>query len=355
MMGKKNVVEDVVNPHFARVDQRSPPLPLVSCGDMKRRVLECLSEGLNVYRIAVKLKRHRSTVQQHLRELRGMGLAVKNGCLWYVSELGSSFIRGGLRGGLDVGVCDRGGRVSSFEWLEKVRSHNLKVIVEVVDEPVGNWLDDWKVNDKMRNNVFYVTRFGDIVITYTGRSLVYQLPILNFESTAEALAECGRVADALSKKLEGDFVGLRLGSRNIKYRLISQHHAIPNDPFAVFCVKHGFSFGDGVVEVDASRKNVPELEFVSSEKAHIHHERYVEHTKDILLNDVPKISDIVKIIRETNEQVLNNMKQIGLLTQSQSILTQSQLNTTSNVSKLVDFLREKDFSKDVGGDKNFYI
>lgn len=276
------------------VNPPRPPLPLTSLGNAKKEILQCLSQGGNPHNIAKKTNKHRSTIQQHLRELNTLGLVSKDSFLWGLTKQGIDF----LGGGLTLVGCERGGRVVVNQWLHD-RAHNIKIKIAVTKTPPNNlWLMDWNTNKKIKNNVFYSKSFGDVLTTYTGKSFIFQLPVLRFKDSEMAVAEAGRVAHALIKQYEYDIPGLKLGGfPDIKAQLITQHHAVPNDPYAKFCLKHGITYRDELIDIDASEKGTPEIEFTDSQNSHIHHQRYIEHQKDILLNNSAKPSELTEYVK----------------------------------------------------------
>lgn len=183
----------------------------------------------------------------------------------------------------------------------------------------------------MKNNIFYSKKFGDIGMTYTGSNIIFQLPILNFKSTDDALAEGYKIADALSLRLEDDVEGLKFGGRKVTAQVISQHHALVNDPFAKWMVKNGITYSDGTLDVDSSQQD--ELEFTDPSDAHLHTTRYIKHIKNIAENDLPTMGELTKIVYGGNvnvselanshkliiEAILNTQKQLDSLTKHQKI------------------------------------
>ncbi len=330
-------------PTLAR--QNLPPysLPMLSIGTMKRTILDLVCKGGNPHSIAKVVGRARSTVIEHLQDMQRMGLTAKGetnsyGDLWKITEQGKAYLggRSAIAGYEPEGVgFSQGVRQNpqNTNWLRD-RPHNIKIKFEIKQAPEKiEWASlGWKPNN-LKNNVFYIHRFGEVVTTFTGRSLIFQLPIMNFESPELATAEAGRIAIALQEKYEKEIVGLKLGIYNINAQLISQSHAIPNDPYAKFLVKNGITYSDGIMDVDASTKcskcgeAVPELEFSDNEKSHIHAQRYIDHQKDIVVNEVPKISEIMQVIKQQSQIILqqadvNKETASGLLSISKFMETQ---------------------------------
>ena len=154
-----------------------PRPPIVSIGESKRRVLESLSKTGSAHRIRKDLSKAKSTIVQHLQELQGLGFTDKVNHIWYVTDKGNAYLKGV---GFSRGVREKGVGITS-EWLLRDRAHNIKIKFPVLEQPKDmGWLRGWKVNDKMKNNIFYRERFGEILTTFTGKSLIIQLPILTF-------------------------------------------------------------------------------------------------------------------------------------------------------------------------------
>ena len=285
---------DKTNPPGSEKNPPRSPLPFISYGETKRRVLELLKKGCNPHSMARRLNKHRSTIQQHLRELKNLGLAEKKNYLWYIKGAG-------LGGGFPLVGSERADQ-STTKWLQQDRGHNVKIKADVLHCPNSrDWLKNWFANREMKNNVFYTQRFGEVVTTYTGKSLIFQLPIFNHEDSDTVLIEAGKMGMALCEKYEKDVPGLKLGHCDVKLQIITQHHAIPQDPWAKFCKKNNLSYHDESITIDAS--DTPEIEFTDPMKAHIHHEQYVSIVKDFATKDVPKLSEITHMIAKTQDQL----------------------------------------------------
>lgn len=273
-----------------RNNQPRPPLTSAALGTTAREVLRLLSEGKTLKAIARDLGVHKSTVQEHAKKMRGLGLTHSEDYLWSVTKLGKDYLGG--RVGLEV--SERGG-AGATAWLHQDRAHNIKVKVRVVEKPPDDsWLRGWKPNREIKNNVFYTQRFGEIVTMFTGRSLVFQLPVLYFRDADSALVEAGKIAQALMVKYEREVVGLRLGDYDVKAQLITQHHAIPYEPFAKWLHQHGISYRDDLIDIDSSK--TPELEFIDPVYSHQHHANYVRVVKDFARQEVPTISELSKVL-----------------------------------------------------------
>ena len=303
-----------------------------SIGRTKKRVLEFLEKGGNAHSIAEDLHLNKTTIVQHLQEMEKKELTKKelfNGertfGFWKITKSGRDY----LGGRFSIVGYERGG-VGTTDWLQD-RAHNLKIKIEVKQKPENQaWLSDWGRNDKIKNNVFYTQRFGEIVTTFTGKSLIFQLPMLYFKDSEIALAEAGRLGQALKQKYEEDVEGLKLGGSGVSMQLISQSHAIPYEPYAKFCKKHGFSYRDEMLEIDASK--TPELEFIDKDDSHIHHSNYIDFVKDFAKQKVPKSSEMAKIVFETQKQTLE--------------LYQSQMNTNTQLQSFITLMKPPEKKKE---------
>lgn len=289
-------MQDSKNPPPPIKNPPHPPLAMISLGNTKRTVLELLSKGLSTHRIAKKTHRDKSTIVQHLKDLQQMGLCSKS-ILWSVTAKGKDY----LGGGFSVVGYDDGGVVTTAKKFYD-RAHNIKIKVAIIAQPHHkNWLKGWKKNDKMKYNVFYTRRFGEIVTTYTGKNLIFQLPPLTFKDSDTVMCEAGRITMALIKQYEEDVQGLKLGEHDIKAQVISQHHAIPNHPYAIFLHKHGISYQDELIDIDAST-GIPELE-VKGKKSHLHHTAVINDIKDKLINNPPTNTVLGNSIYQTQQQI----------------------------------------------------
>jgi DNA-binding transcriptional ArsR family regulator len=298
-----------------------PPTPFISIRTTKRLVLKLLSEGGNAHSIAKELQLNKATVVEHLQSLQKLGLTKKGqsiqinnnryGDVWSITDQGTTY----LRGGFSLVEYERGG-VGVTEQLYSDEPHNIKIKFEIKEKPTEQDLIafGWIPNDKIRNNVFYRKRFGEYLTTYTGKSLIVQLPRMKktFEPDI-AIAEAGRIAMLLKDQYEKEIPGMKLGKYSIKPQLISQEHAIPNHPFAEKLVQNGITYQGKISSVDASTNcsrcgsKVPETEFKGKD-SHIHVKELMDFTDDIALNPSAKMSEIVKTIKLQGEMILEQNK-----------------------------------------------
>jgi hypothetical protein len=289
--------------------------PLISYGTTKQKVLALLNQGYRSKKIGQILGKAKSTISQHLNELERKGLVSFNAHSYKITPYGKQVLA--LKGEVPPEI--KGGSVSSqctSEGSVLDRAHNIKIKVPVLKHPSKNELGNWKINDKLKNNVQYRQKFGDVLVTYTTRSFIFQLPVLRFDDSEIALSEAGRIAMALVEKYESEIQGLKLGEYDVYAQVISQHHAVPNDPFAAFCKKHNFTYRDDVIDIDDSEGKAGELEFTDKEKSHIHHKRYIEHIKDVVVNELPKMSELDDQAKDTRE-ILRDIAQAQLNAQKQ--------------------------------------
>lgn len=303
-----------------REKSATPTYPPVAVGnqnllhlhDMSLGVFKALSTiGSNITQIAKEMGIARSTVREHLNKLAKYGLVEKitHPGLWKFTQEGKRLLPRVADGVAEILVpYERRGGESMPEWLHD-RAHNIKVRVLVESRPSTKaWLDGWYVNDRVKNNVFYSSKFGDIGMTYTKKSIIFQLPILYFESSEIALAEGMRIVRELTVKLEHEIEGLKLGKKYKPYvqEIITQHHAMVGEPYAEFLTKHGISYKGINVDIDASKgkKTGAELEFTNAQESHIHHSVYAEHVEDIIIQEEPaKISQITSTLGKITAQI----------------------------------------------------
>lgn len=312
-----------------------PRPPNVSLGRMKQNILKLLKNGENPHSMERDhLPIRRSTIIEHLRGLRDKGLVLKGPSvcdLWSITESGNAF----LEGRDDFAPYERSG-VGATDWLQD-RAHNIKVKFMIEEKPsdIEGYLTGWKKNDKMRNNVFFSKKFGGATVTYTGKSLIFQLPVFKNSSPEMALASAGHLAMQLKQKYEREIPGLSLGKYTTNAQVISQHHAIVGDPFARMCKDMGITFQDDYIDIDASANNIAEIEFKDKEKGHVHAQNYIEHVKDVILNDVPKMSEIAETMKNIagkiqESQEVNHDTAVGLNVLTNFVKSQLQQQKPKN-------------------------
>lgn len=306
------------SPGGTRISPLLTPPPLLSCGKITEQVWGLLCKGFSVTQMATNLRRDRATIRYHLHKLENAGYAKYENHLWH------NIYKGEGGGKILVGY-ERGGGRTTPEWVHD-RAHNIKVKYEIINSPKNkDWLNNWIPNNELKNHIQWRKRFGDILQIYTGKSIIFQLPVMQFKNSEIAMAEAARIADRLASRIMHEVPGLELGDRNVhtQAHTISQHHAIPNDPYAKWLKKHGITFKDDIIDVDASES--PELEFTDSEKAHIHHEDYANYIKDIVLNDHLKPSELLDAINKTHMIVRE--------------IASAQVNTQVQLQSLIEIIK----------------
>lgn len=322
-------VKEVINPP-------TPPLPY----SIKWTILKLLREGKGKLKIAKSMQRDVSTIDEHIRKLFKDGYVIKTSKRWKVSKVGLSV----LSGGVNVRESEKQG--GATQWLNNVRTHDIKVLVKVKNKPVAeDWLLDWR-EKKLRNNVFYTQRYKGIFTTYTGTSLIFQLPPIRAESSEIAIAECGELVKDLISYYERTIRGLKLGGYDVKATVLTQSQAIPYDPIAKWCKSKDLWYRDEIINIDASQ--TPELETVHSGEAHKHLNNYVRVVKDFMVNDTPTISEMAKLLEQTNKQMLQTQQQLNLLVQSQEIIVKQ-------MASLIETMKPKEYKESELKIKPYYV
>lgn len=292
-----------------------PPSPLLKDGTVWT-VLKLLSENKGSKIISKKLRLSTTTVKGHLRSLADKKLALFHNNKYIITKLGRDLLGG--RGNLEG--YEKGGVISA-EWLHD-RAHNIKVKCEVMRQPSSDWLNSWKIDKSLKNQVFYKQKKGDLLITFTGKNIVLQMPIMYAKDAELADAEAGNRAVLIMRDLEKEYDGLLLGNYKVSAQLITQHHAIPQEPMSKKAKEFGLSYMDEKMHIDASQ--TPELEFVHKETAHNDFTRYVDFVKDFSTKDTPKISELTLALNMMQKQLMTNQEQLGVLVVAQTT-TQKQI------------------------------
>lgn len=329
----------------AKENLPSSSLPIVSIRKTKRAVLEQLSKGGNAHSISRILRTPRSNVVEHLQSLARLGLAKKGeseayGEVWVITESGRSY----LEGRNNLAECGREGVGVTLKLHNEDRANNIKIKFPVLSKPKTEDLAGWTAQP-MKNNVFYTKHFGEYFTTFTGLSLIIQLPPLRGKDPDIVLAEAGRLAMSLKEQYEKDIPNLKLGQHELKAQLISQHHALQNHPLSQIMQKAGVSYTDGIVAFDASSKcikcgaGVPEIEFEDNEKSHLHVKEVIDFSRDIALNGTPTMTEIslkmkqlassIMAVQETNKETAS-----GLLTLTKFMESQLPKKTEQKIEPI---------------------
>jgi hypothetical protein len=321
-----------------------PSPPYISTGNLilektkKAVFLELYNDGKlhkKIAHIAKKLHIDRKTVKEHLLTLVPYGVVRNDGkagsySQWYVTERGIKVINSG---GYVLVMSEReegDKKPNNKDKLESV-PHNIKVKVKVLEKPSRkDWLESWHLASLKNNVNFYTHRMHGVGMTYTGLNVIFSIPPFKaLPSDAHDIAY--KIAIKLCHQLEDEIEGLKLGhitKKDITIQIINQHMALVNDPFAKWLAKNNISYSDGVIDIDSSRgKTKSEIEAVDSKDAHIHMHKYINLIEDVMLNDLPSLSDITKLINQ-------NSKTINALASNQAFLLESITATQTQIENL---------------------
>lgn len=282
----------------------SPSLPMISLRATKLAVLKLLGEKGNAHSIAKQLRKGRSSVVEHLQSLERLGLAKKGelgeyGEVWMITEQGKAY----LGGRFSLVPYERRG-VGVTSQLYKDTPENIKIKFPVTGFPTPEVLIScgWG-HYALKHHVQYTKRAGEYFTTYTGKSLIVQLPPFK-EGQHDpdlALAEAGRLALELKDKYEKEVPGLKLGDYDVVGQLISQEHVINGHPFAELLTKNNISYQGPISKVDASKgkaNGIAALEFPDPTQSHIHVKAAMDFTEDYATKETLKASELTEIIRK---------------------------------------------------------
>lgn len=326
------------------------PHPLISTGKLKfktREVLVLLSKGMTLKGMAKELNKDRASVRYHLRKLKKIGFCHNDNTLWQITPAGRQHLspQTTLKSVVkDARRVRREGVQSTSQWQPEDRAHNIKIKFPISSKPESlGFLIGWRKNEAFKNNPLFHTEKGDVGVTYTGKSMIFQLPIIRANAADIALAEAYRLAKELKMQYERDVPGMKLGDLIIDNQVISQHHALQNDPFSVFCKEKGITYLDKEINVDASGGS-PETEFVGKD-SYKHFDNYLDFMREIMQGEIPKPSDLSKLIYSTQEQLTATLESIRNLAESQKN-TQLQLNTLVELIKPLKSPQMKPFKKE---------
>ena len=216
------------------------------------QILMLLSELTPVTKIAVILKKSKSTISEHISKL------IKEGYLTNEKELTFK--------GREAVRFFSGGHVSTNAGLLRVRSHDLVFKLPISSDSSvfrdkvvnkGSWVEVC-----LNNWVKYVRHFEDgVKVHVTPKSVLFYLPeLLGVEVEAvynRALSLVFHYKRFLESKYD-----IVLGSPEVIAEVQSNHLAFKWDVFANLCRDNGVTFNGDRLTVDHS-KGVPELEAVS--------------------------------------------------------------------------------------------
>jgi len=318
------------------------------------QIMWLVKDKFNVSSIAKKLKKAVSTVSEHIKNL-----------IFY------EFIEPEIVSNIKTFKLTKKGddAISRFLTLSEKgfpeiinRSHNIKLKSEIRRFP-KSWGDGWKPKP-IKNWVEYSKWFDCVRVVRTTRSILFQLPIIYYKSSDEALLESGRIVDNVIKSLEKEYPGLKIGNPKKVSNISSQSHSIINDPFSIFMADNKLTYKDDRIKIDHSN-GIPEKEFIHKKYASEDWNNEVKRLNDTIRNDPPLNTELAKnqkflydIVTNLAELERTNKEQV---TQATTVLTntaeqfseeyklhrQVLLDIKETLKEFVIFIKKMGVSKNV--------
>lgn len=197
--------------------------------NVQTEILLGLSKFMSVKEIASYRKCSRQAVYKAITTLLEKGLVQKNGLTYGLTELGKQ------------------GLSSLMGLTNKLRQHNIKVKIEVLESP-KNW--DKKRNELIRlpyfnkriellNNSYDLFNYGKVNIKTTTKSLIISMPTFYSDSIDDVVIQMMDCLYETIPKLERTFKVRLIKDYKANIKIISQEYARLNDALAKNYRKEG--------------------------------------------------------------------------------------------------------------------
>jgi hypothetical protein len=303
--GSDENILKIKNPRTCRHKMTHPKNSTVGVGSINWAILSCLFLHFSVLRMARKMGKGRKTIQRHLKTLNSMGLCLYSNSSWKLTIKGHNLIKQlEKETPLALPPKVRHFGTNSLNFFTD-RCHNVKFKVPLVAKPYNDdWLKNWQ-KYAIRNNTFYILKenvsSGQVCTTYTGKSLIIQMPISRSENPRSKMTHLRTLALILCKKYE---LRYEISLNSSALELIGQHHAFQNEPFSKACKGEGISKSINDVCVDSSENDIPEFEFTSKANADKEATKYIVHVGDVVRNCELLPSQVESKIKSIEEHLI---------------------------------------------------
>jgi DNA-binding Lrp family transcriptional regulator len=380
-MSEKNVEENKAevpqDPQEAKgvilgsFSKMNPP-PLISYGKTERAIIGLLCRGLGFKNISKELKLSSSTIKRVIRRLREKGWKIGlGGECSNMAEMLKGFsspqeTKGVISGSNRIVGYDKRGMGASLQnFLKDVetmpesttfvscgtRAHNIKIKYDLVSPFIPSDLENYR-KYSLNYNDRYIHKEEFYNIEFTSKSLLIQFKPIQATNAEDIMQVLKAAADEIVKDLQAKYKGLQVSGGVTNGQVISQHHAIVNDPFALWLRSKNISFSDGLFDIDSST-GIGELEFTSTETAQADWTKYNEHIKDIVTSDKQvKLSEMEQRVSniEANMEKLSSCL-VSSVRQQESLMKQLELLVNLEINRM----KPKEVETKEWEDKNWFV
>ena len=162
----------------------------------------------------------------------------------------------------------------------RVRSHDLRYKCGITRRPV-KWAkrSSWRTV-RLKNWTKTITEAEGYIVEITTKNIVYRIKEIYGLDPEESVSEGYEIVRRINRLLLGENPKLVLGEPFVDTVYFYGHHAIQNDPFAVWCKANNISMKVKDVLVDASH-GVAELEFVHPTQGDLHASRFLKYASKV--------------------------------------------------------------------------
>lgn len=264
--------------------------PIANLKKQHLLILWYVYKKYNVSSIAKELGKSISTISEQLKYLKEreyIEIEVKSNITIYKLK---------KRGEDAISVL-----LTTYEGKDSIildRSHNIKLKSEIIRFPKA-WGNEWK-GKQMKNWTEYSKYIGDVLVIRTTSNILFQLPEIYYKTSDDALLETGRLVNRIIGDLEIEYEGLKIGTPKKISHIITQHHAIPDDPFARILADKKVTYKDDRLMIDHSKGKI-EKEFIHPIYSPEDWENEIKHIKDHIHNNPPTSSELAIAIMQVTE------------------------------------------------------
>lgn len=277
--------------------------PMISYGTLESRVVGLLGKGLGVKRMAKVLGVPPSNITRAIASLRRKGLKIGlGGECPNLGETLKSFSSPQEMKGVSVASWGTINHDTHDLYIPKLpleqkenfvfssRAHNIKLKFPVTSGKIKDFTG-WKEIRLRYNSQWHKTK-DQIHYIWTTKSLLVEFPAVSVRDANEYMEVIRRVGEELVKEFQAEY-NVRLQVPSFSQQVVSQHHALVNDPFAKWLRSKNITYSDGLFDVDSSTGR-DELEFTDKENAVADWTRYNDFIKDVITApEQVRLSDVM--------------------------------------------------------------
>jgi len=223
----------------------------------------------------------------------------------------------------------------------KSRPHDLRFKAKIIRSP-SSWFGEKRLSFyrsvPLKNWNKLIRDVEDIIIEISPSSIVYRIDEIYNVDPDLAINQAFDMVRKVNKLLLKENPSLVLGEPQCLAVLFNQHQAIQNDPFALWCKKHGVKPIQKDIRVDNSKGW--ELEFTNPAIAHEQSQTYIDKYIGPIANgrlDPVKMQDDINCMGSSMMKITEGMKDmcqnLGYIFQGNTSILQHNQRVMIEITK----------------------